>query len=96
MAPDATSRSLSEALFAVQRPSEISAVIPGPNPAISPVPDRGTCPSSNRRSNASKTTALAMFPYSVSVALLNLKVSGRHVQEAGQVVQDPGPPAWTM
>lgn len=80
----------------VQCPSATSAVMPGPNPAIRPLARCSTPPSSNSRPSASRTTALAMFPYSVSVARLNRNASGgtpRYLQRSSRM---RGPPAWTM
>src|SRR5690348_9745642 len=54
----------------VQVPVEISAVIPGPNPAMIPRAPSVNDASSNIRARDSSTTALAMFPNWVSVVRL--------------------------
>ncbi len=56
-------------------PSAISAVMPGPKPASRPRCPSSADASSNMRARASSTTALAMLPYSVSVARLNRNAS---------------------
>src|SRR5829696_231954 len=89
------SRSMFLGTSAVQLPTAISAVMPGPKPATIPVAPGIRVFSSNSLRSASSTTAPAILPYSGKVAQLCrniLRSTSRSLPRSSRI---RGPPAWT-